>query len=111
MCCAVLHNNVICPLIMCVYMLCCCSAAAVCRVQSAGAGLGIVVLEDVMWGRVVVQAVQENIDLRGISEEAGGEIRVGDSLYAIEKDVCCGWPMSRLVVDTELGVERISSLM
>lgn len=48
-----------------------------------------------MWGRIVVQAVQENISLRGISEEAQGGIRVGDSLFAIEKDMCCGWPMSR----------------
>jgi hypothetical protein len=33
--------------------------------------------------------------LRGISQEAGGEIRVGDTLFAIEKDVCSNWPISR----------------
>jgi len=64
--------------------------------KTKGVGLGIIVLEDLMWGRVVVQAVQSSICLRGISEEAEGEIRVGDSLYAIERDVCVGWPMSRV---------------
>lgn len=64
--------------------------------KTKGVGLGIVVVEDLMWGRVVVQAVQSSISLRGISEEAEGEIRAGDSLYAIERDVCVGWPMSRV---------------
>jgi hypothetical protein len=58
-------------------------------------GLGIIVLENLLWGRVVVQAIQDCLSIRGISEEAEGEIRVGDSLYAIENDVCVGWPMSR----------------
>jgi hypothetical protein len=60
-------------------------------------GLGIVVSADVSCGRVEVRVVQDFISLEGLSEEAGGEIRPGDCLYAIEKDVCRGWPMSRLV--------------
>ena len=63
--------------------------------QTPKVGLGIVVMEDLLRGRIVVQAVQESVVLRGLSEEAGGGIRVGDSLYAIEADVCVDWPILR----------------
>jgi len=43
-----------------------------------------------------VQSTQRNILLRGLSEEAEGEILQGDALVAIDKDDCSHWPMSRV---------------
>jgi hypothetical protein len=57
------------------------------------------VQEDVHWGRVVVRAVQPEISILGLSEEAGdGGVQPGDSLFAIGHDACSSWPMSRLVL-------------
>ena len=66
--------------------------------KTPAVGLGIVVIEDAARGRIVVQAVQDAMVLEGISEESEGEIRTGDTLYAIDKDVCSSWPMSRCAI-------------
>ena len=45
--------------------------------------------------RVVVQKMNDNIILRGLSAEAGGEIMPSDSLVGIDKDDCMTWPLVR----------------
>lgn len=64
--------------------------------RAQGAGLGIVVLEDPVRRRIVVQTVLKNIILKGLSEESEGEIRPGDCLTTIENDHCQHWPLSRV---------------
>jgi hypothetical protein len=63
--------------------------------KTEGIGLGIVVLEDPIRRRIVIQTIQKNICLRGLSEESEGEIRPGDCLTAIENDHCQHWQLSR----------------
>lgn len=61
-----------------------------------GVGLGIVVLEDKLRGGIVVQSVQENTRIHGLTAEAEGRILPGDVLIAIDKDDCSHWVLSRV---------------
>ena len=45
---------------------------------------------------LVVTDVADSITIRGISAEAGGEVRVDDALVAVEETDACAWPFSRL---------------
>jgi hypothetical protein len=63
--------------------------------KAEGVGLGIVVLEDTIRRRIIIQTIQKNIFLRGLSEESEGQLRPGDCLTAIENDHCQHWPLSR----------------
>lgn len=63
--------------------------------KSQGIGLGIVVIEDPIRRRIMIQTIQKNICLKGLTEESEGEIRPGDCLTAIENDHCVHWPLSR----------------
>jgi hypothetical protein len=63
--------------------------------KTEGIGLGIVVIEDPIRRRIMIQTIQKNICLKGLSEESEGEIRPGDCLTAIENDHCQHWQLSR----------------
>ncbi len=45
----------------------------------------------------MLQSVQKDILLRGLSEEAEGEMCPGDILVAVEEDDCSSWPLSRYI--------------
>jgi len=45
---------------------------------------------------VLVQSLQDNIILHGISPEGDGSIRAGDALVLIDNDDCSCWPLSRI---------------
>jgi hypothetical protein len=61
-----------------------------------GVGLGLVVVEDLVRQRIVIRQVNDNILLRGLSAEAGGDILSQDALVGIDKDDCMHWPFSRI---------------
>lgn len=61
-----------------------------------GVGLGIVVMEDKIRKRIVIQNVVEGIELKHISEEAGGNLLPGDILTAIDGEDCTDWFLSRV---------------
>jgi hypothetical protein len=61
-----------------------------------GVGLGIVVLEDKVRHHIIVQSVQDNIQIEGMTAEAGGVILPGDILVGIGKDDCSHWFISRV---------------
>lgn len=71
-----------------------------------GVGLGLVVTEDTVRGRIVVQAMNTNMLLRGLSKEAGGAILPGDCLVGIDRDDCSHWAFSR--VKARLNSFRLS---
>ncbi len=54
------------------------------------------VVEDLVRGHIVIQSVQENILVRGLTAEASGSIRPGDVLVAIDNDDCSHWVLGRV---------------
>ena len=58
-------------------------------------GLGIIVVEDKTRNQTILQSTLKDIKLRGLSEEAQGEMLQGDALVAIDKDDCSHWPIQR----------------
>lgn len=61
-----------------------------------GVGLGLVVYEDKVRKKVLVQSVQDNIIMHGISPEAEGSIKPGDALVVVDQDDCSHWFLSRI---------------
>jgi len=78
---------------------------AVVEKRRGGGGLGLVVSENRLIGRLEVVGVETSILLRGLSEESGGEIKLGDVLVGIDNDNCTDWPMAR--VRARLGALRL----
>lgn len=78
---------------------------AIVRKKSGGQGLGIVVIEDKVRRQIVVQRVQKDIEILGMSEESEGEIKPGDVLVGIDRDDCSRWLFSR--VRARLGPFRV----
>jgi hypothetical protein len=59
-------------------------------------GFGLMVVEDKHRRAIVVQSVNQNILLHGLSAEADGHIKEGDELVLIDQDDCSSWPMTRV---------------
>jgi hypothetical protein len=78
---------------------------AVVEKQRGGGGLGLVVSENRLISRLEVVGVEPSILLRGLSEESGGDIKLGDVLVGIDNDNCTDWPIAR--VRARLGALRL----
>lgn len=59
-------------------------------------GFGLMVVEEKTLRTIVVQSVNKNILLHGLTAEAHGEIKEGDELIMIDQDDCSSWPMTRI---------------
>ena len=72
-----------------------------------GVGLGIEVEESefLPTPRLEVVGVSDSLHVLGYSEEAQGEIKIGDVLIGIDHDNCTDWPLSR--VCARLGTLRL----
>lgn len=64
--------------------------------KNAEVGLGIIVTDDIIRQRIVVQSVNPKTSLVGLSPEADGEIREGDALVGIDHDDCAHWKFTRV---------------
>ena len=56
-------------------------------VKDAKSGLGIVVKEDAK-GRVKISKIEAKVIIDSMSDEAGGAIKIGDVIVAIDEDDC-----------------------
>ena len=73
-------------------------------VKDAKSGLGIVVKEDAK-GRVKISKIEAKVIIDSMSDEAGGAIKIGDVIVAIDEDDCSEWPLSR--IKGRLGPARV----